>query len=235
MIQYQCGKCGAQMESPDVMKGKVEVCPECGTLNRVPSASRFGEIFSCARCEEDFSRKDKMKLYHGELVCEKCGVFLEDIEKVVLPEATEDDFDNEKAEPSGIGGWLIIPAIGLILAPIKAAVTLFLGIITIQNFTPELTGDPRLWLIGLIDAALIIACIVVAVLFFRERRIAVPAFIGLMATVVIAAAVQVALGISLFGEADADAGKAILGPCVYAAIWIPYFLLSKRVKNTFTE
>ncbi len=275
MIGYQCGKCGAQMESPEAMKE--EVCPSCGTLNGVPP--RTGPV-RCARCEKEITREDKVKLYNRELVCEECAAFLEDIEKVILPEATEEDlaaqllrrvvrcaqcdkkispedkvqvcngellcrqcsglsgedFDNEKGQPSAIGGWLIIPAIGLILAPIKAAAGLFWGIDTIQRFTPELTGDPTLWLTGLIDAALIIACIVVAVLFFEKQRIAVPAFIGLVAAVPIAAAVQVALRVSLFGEADAaDILKAIVGPCVYAAIWIPYFLLSKRVKNTFTE
>ena len=49
MIQYQCGKCGAQMESPEAMKDKVEVCPSCGTLNRVSSAGRFGGPAAPAR------------------------------------------------------------------------------------------------------------------------------------------------------------------------------------------
>ena len=140
-----------------------------------------------------------------------------------------------KPEPKGIAGWLIIPAIGLVLAPIKSAAMLFRGLSMIQSFAPELTSDPRLWCFGLIDIAMIIATIIVAVIFFKKRRIAVRAIIGLMVASIFANLVQSLLNAAMFEEVDADTVKPVIHACVFSAVWIPYFLKSKRVKNTFTD
>lgn len=138
-----------------------------------------------------------------------------------------------KPEPKGIAGWLIIPAIGLVLAPIKSAAMLFMGLSMIQSFAPELTGDPRLWLSGAIDIAMIVATIIVAVLFFKKKSIAVRAIISLMAASILGNIVQAFLNVAMFEEVDTI--KPVIHACVFGAIWIPYFLKSRRVKNTFTE
>lgn len=135
----------------------------------------------------------------------------------------------------GIGGWLIIPAIGLVLGPIKAVIGLFLGVNTIQSFAPELLSDVRLWVSGIIDVAMVIAAIIVAILFFKERRIAVVAIISLMAASIVASFIQFLLNMSMFGETSSDDINPILHACVFASIWIPYFVKSKRVKNTFVN
>jgi len=105
----------------------------------------------------------------------------------------------------------------------------------IQSFAPELTSDPRLWFIVFIDVAMIIAAILVAILFFNRRRIAVGAIIGLMGAAIFANITQAFLNTAMFEEVGTDAIKPVIHACVFAAIWIPYFLKSKRVKNTFTE
>jgi len=138
-------------------------------------------------------------------------------------------------EPKGISGWLLIPAIGLILSPIKSLYGVLVGLAMIQSFAPELMSDFRLWLSCLIDVGLIVATIVVAVLFFQRYRIVVPAFIGLMATNVFLRFVQASLTESMFKEVDSSAAASLMGATIYGAIWIPYFLVSQRVKNTFTE
>jgi hypothetical protein len=137
--------------------------------------------------------------------------------------------------PKGIGGWLIIPAIGLVLGPIKALVSLFLGIGMIQSFAPELLSDVRLWVSGVIDVAMIIAAIIVAILFFRERRIAVVAIISLMIASIVSGVIQLLLSTAMLGKASSDDINPVLHACVFAAIWIPYFGKSKRVKNTFVN
>ncbi len=152
-------------------------------------------------------------------------------EKNVVPS----DNTDVSTVPKGIGGWLIIPAIGLVLGPIKAVVSLFLGIGMIQGFAPELLSDVRLWVSGIIDVAMIIAAIIVAILFFRERRIAVVAIISLMAASIVASVIQLFLSIAMFGEASSDNINPVLHACVFAAIWVPYFVKSKRVKNTFVN
>lgn len=147
---------------------------------------------------------------------------------------TKIDTDSSAA-PKGVAGWLLIPAIGLVLAPIKSLAALIMGIKMTQSFAPELLGDARLWLSGLIDVAMIIATIVVAVFFSKKQRIAVQAIIGLMAVSIVANAIQVFLNVSMFGEVDSDTIEPIVHACVFGAVWIPYFLKSKRVKNTFVN
>ena len=36
MIQYECVKCGSELESPESLAGQVDTCPVCRTPNRVP-------------------------------------------------------------------------------------------------------------------------------------------------------------------------------------------------------
>jgi hypothetical protein len=40
MIDFKCELCGAEMESPQSQAGKVETCPQCRTMNRVPTLAR---------------------------------------------------------------------------------------------------------------------------------------------------------------------------------------------------
>lgn len=141
----------------------------------------------------------------------------------------------QQTELKGISGWLIIPAIGLVLAPISASISFFMGISMIQSFAPELTNDPRLWLIGSIDILMIIAGIIVAFLFFKKRRSAIKFIIWLMVASILANLIEVFLNASMFNEMDYETIKPFIHASVYGAIWIPYFIKSKRVKNTFTE
>ena len=76
---------------------------------------------------------------------------------------------------------------------------------------------------------------VVAVLFFRKRRVAVPAVIGLMVASVLANLGQALLNASMFGELNSDIIKPVVHSCVFGAIWIPYFLRSRRVRGTFVR
>lgn len=105
----------------------------------------------------------------------------------------------------------------------------------IKSFTPELINDPRLWLSGLIDISMIIATIVVAVLFFKKRRAAVRAIIGLMVLSILANIVQTFLSVSIFKNIDSSTFMPIIHASIFGLIWIPYFLKSKRVTNTFIE
>jgi Protein of unknown function (DUF2569) len=142
--------------------------------------------------------------------------------------------DTQEPQPSGIEGWLIIPAIGLVLSPIKRIAAFFWGIFLIQEYAPEIMGDPRWLLTAFIDVAMIVACVIVAFLFFNRRRITVGAIIGLMSASIIASVIQAVLNMAMFEDIGTDAINPVIHACVFAAIWIPYFLRSKRVKNTFT-
>jgi hypothetical protein len=138
-------------------------------------------------------------------------------------------------ELKGIAGWLIIPAIGLVLSPIVSVAMNVMGLKMIQVSDPDLLRDSRLWFIILIYVVTTVMTIVVAVLFFKKRRIAVHACIGLLAVLVLAGLVQTLLSVAIYKKIDADTIEPVIRSCVCAAFWIPYFLKSKRVKNTFIE
>ena len=137
--------------------------------------------------------------------------------------------------PSGIGGWLIIPAIGLVWAPIMSAMNLVLSITLLKMVDPEMANDSRLWIIWLIDVAIIAATVSVAWAFFSHRRVAVKAIILLMVAIIAASVVQLLLNARVSGADTFDNATSVVRPCVFSAIWIPYFLKSRRVKNTFIK
>jgi len=171
-------------------------------------------------------------IIHEDKVCPHCGSDTSEI--IDCPKADA----QQEAEPQGIAGWLIIPAIGLVLAPIMAAAGLFLGLSAIQSYAPERSSDPRLWLWALIQVSMIVAAVIVAVLFFKRRQLAVRGIIGLMLAAVVANLALNALNASMFASMGLNIKadpSPVIRTCVFGAIWIPYFLKSKRVKNTFTE
>lgn len=157
---------------------------------------------------------------------------------------------NQKAEPSGLGGWLILPMLGLILSPIK------LGAMLATTYYPifsegywEVLTNPgseayhALWAPLLIfeivgNSGFLIGAIVLLVFFF-QRHHRFPTlmiwFLGLNLAFVgidfFAADLIPAVAAAPDPESTQELIRAITG----AAIWIPYFLKSVRVKNTFTN
>lgn len=150
------------------------------------------------------------------------------------PEQTNPE-GSPKIGPVGLGGWLIIPAIGLILAPIKTVAMTSIGLRMLKSVRPELMSDPRVVVMGVIDFVLIVATVVVASYFFEKRRVAVRAMIGLMVAVFFANLIQSILNADLLGAVDSNTFTPALHAFVYAVIWCTYFTHSKRVKNTFVR
>jgi DNA-directed RNA polymerase subunit RPC12/RpoP len=249
MIAYKCGQCQAEMESPDVMK--VEVCPSCGTLNRVPSASRFGGTVRCARCQKDFSKKDTVKLYNRELVCDKCATFLEDIEKVVLPVATEVDL---AAPPfrSLFSGPLGCLAVSFFLAIPCAIITVIFAIKdTLPVAIEALTEPSRFLLIGdLMYIAGAVWCVIISssvlwlsVLFFRQKRRSPIVIAALFLVQGVCGFLVILFGLFtlvMTGGRGADRDFIwIFGGAValtaWGTLWALYFRSSERVKETFVK
>lgn len=150
---------------------------------------------------------------------------------VFEPESTE---PATPSGPSGIGGWLILPAIGVVLTPLALAVSLAVVAGNMGNISGRVTG--YLTFNMAIDLLLLIYAVIVAVLFFKKRKAAPGAYINLLVfsvlTSVASIIIALALGIHEFIETDI---KAMAKGAVGCAIWIPYFKRSIRVKNTFTD
>lgn len=148
----------------------------------------------------------------------------------IIPEKNESISDKKLV---GINGWLIIPAMGLVFAPIKLITMFLISFNFIQDLTPELFEDFRFILICIIDILIVVFAIIVAIFFFKKRLLAIKAIISLMIATIIAAIIQAFLNVEMFGELDIDTIKPILHSIIFSLIWIPYFLKSIRVKNTF--
>jgi len=147
-----------------------------------------------------------------------------------------------------IGGWLILVAIGLIFAPIRLLVVLFKDLLPALSAdtwsrltTPGTEAYHPLWaplllfeVIG--NCLFILSPIIIAVFFFQRRRF-VPRLIIvlLLANLVFVTIDYFAADLIPFVAAQEDLGslKELIRALIACAIWVPYFLVSKRVKGTF--
>lgn len=155
-----------------------------------------------------------------------------------------------ETEPSGIGGWLILPALAMVISPFKIAYDFY------QSFFPIL--KPSLWF-GLLSTkstiynpalALLLSWEIIvniiwfaltiwlAFLFFKKQK-QLPklyaAWLGLSCILQIA---DIFFGSFVPGVAEHQDGsvyKELAKSAIATAIWGPYFLTSKRVKNTFVN
>lgn len=153
-----------------------------------------------------------------------------------------------KARPSGLGGWLILVAFGLVLTPfaslgmlLKAHARLFLN----GTWSGFLSLDSPLYNPGLaaviifeIIANLLIGSLAVyAFIIFLKKKKTFPRYVVLIYSINVLSQVFDLVfysliwneGVSL--ENFSDLTRALIAFCV----WVPYILQSRRVKNTFVE
>lgn len=146
-----------------------------------------------------------------------------------------------------IGGWLVLVAIGLIATPFR----LLFGILSERYFdtavwdnildassgiySPELAGILVMELI--VNTAYLVFSVLL-IFMFLKRRSSVPRLMTIYYGASLAFIVLDYAMISMLGleaGSGADSAKEIWRAFVAAAIWVPYFNLSHRVKATFVE
>lgn len=150
--------------------------------------------------------------------------------------------------PVGLGGWLILPLIGWVVTLGLTGANIYsaLGdpdvVAILREPPPNLPGGLREAMLASLFAALLlmassIACLVA---FFRRSRrmvaIATVHFLLLFAAGFVEYGAAQAIGAAV-GDAQVarDAVRDLLRGVIAAAIWIPYFHRSRRVRNTFTR
>jgi len=149
-------------------------------------------------------------------------------EEVLLIEA------EEYPQPNGISGWLSVPAFALIIFPIKQSIYLYFSINSVNILTRlGYHIDLASLILLAIQITMVVATIFVAFLFFQKKKKAVQAIIILILSAITVGFIEASINTALFEKVDFESIETLVHNSVFGAIWIPYFLRSKRVKNTF--
>lgn len=143
----------------------------------------------------------------------------------------------EASEPAGIGGWLILPAIGIVVAPFQFAKNVLDYFPRVELLAPGtlLHTMTMIEIVAWIGFALLAAT--TAVQFFTRRRSAPRLYRALLLgqLLFVLAAYWVAAILFDAPVFDVDTAIALAMLLAACAIWIPYFLYSARVRNTFVR
>ena len=161
----------------------------------------------------------------------------------------QSDHNDGNSNPK-IGGWLILCAIGLVLYPVQTLFSLVTEIIPaifsdnwVTLTSPTDPGYHSLWtplviaeLVG--NICFFIFSIFIVVFFFQQRRCVVKLFIFfLIANIIFVGSDYIIINFFLIrtNTVNMDATINFVRTVVAGAIWIPYFILSKRVSKTFVN
>lgn len=152
--------------------------------------------------------------------------------------------------PSGIGGWLILPFIGLIVAPFVWGFLFFLYLrLALLPQAAAIFGNVNspqyfpgwAWFVSsvtTVSLAMLALTIWVLVEFIRKKR-RVPGLMILVLVLNVLAMLAFHLSMRqappILASAAAQSIQGVAQTVLAAGIWIPYFLKSKRVANTFVK
>lgn len=135
----------------------------------------------------------------------------------------------------GISGWLILIAISLVVTPlfvVRNAISIDLPVLGHGTLGGSLVG--LLFLVK--DVAILSALILLNWLFYTKKRIfpklMIAFHLGVLGVHVLEHVADAAL---LPHSAVPSLSRPVFGSLLSCAIWIPYLLISRRVKATFAN
>jgi len=144
----------------------------------------------------------------------------------------DDELEATGSGPSGIGGWLLLPGLTLVSVAFAASSSIL---------DQQLAAVSLEILAG--NALLTVGSVVLLALFFQRSR-HLPGLMVVFYVVLLAVTTLEYLAVDrqLFGvtaeiaEQEGHQVEEGLRMAIASAIlWIPYFLVSRRVKNTFVR
>lgn len=147
----------------------------------------------------------------------------------------------------GIRGWLVLPAISVVVSPIRMAFDLYgtSSVFALDTWTALTTyGKPAfhaLWapviLLEMgINLALVVFWVLLAVMFFQRRRGVPLLFIVVLMSSVFARCLDLSFGSILPGvTTSAEEWTELVRDTFFAVIWAAYFVRSVRVRSTFVR
>jgi hypothetical protein len=152
--------------------------------------------------------------------------------------------------PSGLGGWLALVTLGVLIAPVMLAIALW-GERTMLNADVYATVGSQFssaWIafvvkvavlaLVFLEAALFVTSLLLPLLFFSRRRTFPRVFIAFTVTATVYALLSAAFLWRLYGSDSKDVVSAfaeLVRSVLQAGIWSAYMLRSQRVRATFTR
>lgn len=135
----------------------------------------------------------------------------------------------------GIGGWLVLPAIGFVVGPIVGVVGLIAALGLFSDV--EAAGYGGIYTLELVVQVGLLAFLIYAATRFFGKKSNAPSviitfLIVSLGTSVLLLIIELGAGAEVFAI---ETGKQLVREVIGAAIWIPYFRVSKRVKATFVN
>lgn len=156
----------------------------------------------------------------------------------------------EEKNLEGLGGWLALVGLGIIISPLRIIGQIFPTYSEMFSngawaalTTPGTEAYNPLWtpiLFGemVINGGLVLVWGFIAFLFFSKKRVFPKWYIGiLLFTLAFILIDALAIKAALPNEPvfDAETAKELGRSLFVTLIWVPYMLVSKRVKATFVK
>jgi hypothetical protein len=148
--------------------------------------------------------------------------------------------------PVGIGGWLILPTIGLCLTPLQGLIQL--GEYSGLGENLHLLTSPQLGFIvaeALGNFAIGVVMPVILLVMLFSRKPAFPrVYVGWAITNLVFVLLDLVAAKILFGQVyetagmnilDAETAQSLFRAVILVGLWVPYMLTSRRVRNTFVQ
>ena len=173
---------------------------------------------------------------------------LKQTEEAEVDAQSKQDTPDQKLK--GLRGWLILVGIGVVVGPIRMliqTVPLYLPIFSDGTFglLTDPGSDYYIPFIGayivaemFFNAAILLASIYLIYLFFTKHYLFPKLYILVLAGSALFIFIDAWIGTYFFPDdpmMDADMAREFGRLLIGALIWIPYMLVSKRVKLTFVE
>lgn len=157
---------------------------------------------------------------------------------------------SDNAKPKGLGGWLILVGLGLIITPLRISITygpMFYSVFTDGTFETLTTPGteyyhwlwaPLLVFEAIFNLSMVLLSAFLLYLFFTKSHLFPKLFIFTILLSLVFIPFDAWLGSLIFTDEpvfDPDTTKEFARTLFSAVIWVPYMLVSKRVEATFVE
>ena len=156
----------------------------------------------------------------------------------------------EESDLKGLRGWLILIGLGLVFSPIRLVAIyypLFSQIFTDGTWEIVTTQGSEfyhpLWaplLIGelIFNGGLVLLCLYLIYLFFTRDQLFPKVYIFMMVISFVFILLDAWISTIVLPDEpmfDPDTTKGFINAIIGVIVWVPYMLVSRRVKATFVE